>query len=474
MYVSKNMTNEELVLIVHTIEKYDVSKYIVDLQSISIVPSTTCRTFLRNDDDVQFMLREDQVIPQEVDNEANIDLVDHVENSDEEPVQIQRPIQGVSCTGADMPGTSEVRHNVSANDSYNTTTWVITKADSYSFVIGISRTLVAEEPTSMIYKGQFFPTKKDLKRLVGLFAMRQNFKWKVKRSNKTTLHLICFIDNYTWKLRAVSRDEGTYFQGRFGGTMFVATAQDGNEQVYPIALRYGDSENNLSWEWFLDCLKGALGHIDDLVFISDRYASIEIGFSKVFSYATHNICCMHFAENVKKRFHIKDITAIMDKAARAYTELKYNRYMGELRNLHNNAFDYVEAAGPYKWSRVHCPQRRYRVMTTNVAECIHSCLKFALQLPMLTLAEFIRNMLRHWFHYRHQLTDAAHLVMLKSVEKCSYMTINPVDWNIFSVKRFGKQWTVNLARKTCTCNKFQMDHFLCSHALAVARYIKTL
>ncbi|KAK2665795.1 hypothetical protein Ddye_004369 [Dipteronia dyeriana] len=72
---------------------------------------------------------------------------------------------------------------------------------------------------------------------------------------------------------------------------------------------------------------------------------------------------------------------------------------------------------------------------------------------------------------RHQLTDAAHLVLLKGVEKCSFSTVNPVDWNIFSVKRSGKQWTVDLAWKTCTCNKFQMDHFPCSHALAASRYI---
>ncbi|KAK2651698.1 hypothetical protein Ddye_011554 [Dipteronia dyeriana] len=264
--------------------------------------------------------------------------------------------------------------------------------------------------------------------------MRQNFERKVKRSNKTTLHLVCLMDNCTWKLRAVRRDEGTYFQvrsfvnehtcpleeihrchrqasaiiigevvaprfqlqdgrlmrpkniiadmktmygiqilyskahqalqyvlsltygtyketfkllpsfgyvleqqnlgtitdlqydedvrflyffmslgasligfrrcmrpviavygthlkGRFGGIMFVATAQDENEWVYPIAFGYGDSENNLSWEWFLDCMKGALGHIDDLVFISDRHASIEAGISKVFPNATHTICC---------------------------------------------------------------------------------------------------------------------------------------------------------------------------------------
>ncbi|KAK3223935.1 hypothetical protein Dsin_010960 [Dipteronia sinensis] len=44
--------------------------------------------------------------------------------------------------------------------------------------------------------------------------MRENFKWKVKKSNKTTLHLVCIIDKCTWKLKAVRRDERTYFQVR--------------------------------------------------------------------------------------------------------------------------------------------------------------------------------------------------------------------------------------------------------------------
>ncbi|KAK2652222.1 hypothetical protein Ddye_012078 [Dipteronia dyeriana] len=83
----------------------------------------------------------------------------------------------------------------------------------------------------------------------------------------------------------------------------------------------------------------------------------------------------------------------MDKTARAYTELEYNRHMEELLNLHLNAYDYVIDAGPHKWSRVHYPNRRYKVMTTNAAECINSYLKIARQLPMLTLEEFIRNML---------------------------------------------------------------------------------
>ncbi|KAK2661234.1 hypothetical protein Ddye_007767 [Dipteronia dyeriana] len=111
--------------------------------------------------------------------------------------------------------------------------------------------------------------------------------------------------------------DGTNLKGRFGGTIFVATVQDGSEHVYPIAFRYGDSENNLSWEWFLDCLKGALCHIVDLVFISDRHASLEAGVYKVFPDATHIICCWHFSKNVNKQFHRKDVATIMDKAARS-------------------------------------------------------------------------------------------------------------------------------------------------------------
>ncbi|KAK2640291.1 hypothetical protein Ddye_028086 [Dipteronia dyeriana] len=195
--------------------------------------------------------------------------VDNVGNNEdnEELVQMERParrLQRFSSNAPDIAGTSEVHANVTPDDSDNALMWVIPGAKSYSFGIGGSRNL--DEPTCMIYKGQFFPTKKDLKRLVEHFAMQHNFEWKMKRSNKITLYLVCLMDNCKWKLRAVRRDNATYFQcnkdgkflyffmslgasfraflrcmcqviavddtllkGRFGGTMFVATVQDGNE-----------------------------------------------------------------------------------------------------------------------------------------------------------------------------------------------------------------------------------------------------
>ncbi|KAK2663100.1 hypothetical protein Ddye_001674 [Dipteronia dyeriana] len=191
------------------------------------------------------------------------------------------------------------------------------------------------------------------------FQLLPSFGYVLEQKNPGTITDLQYDkDGFRTCMGPVITVDGTHLKGRFRGIMFVATAQNGNEQVYPLAFGYGDSEKNLSWEWFLDCLKGALGHIDELVFISNRHPSIEARIYKVFPYATHTICCWHFTENIKKRFHRKDVTVIIDKAARAYTKFEYNRHMEELSNLHQNAYDYVIDACPHKWSRVHCPKRR--------------------------------------------------------------------------------------------------------------------
>ncbi|KAK2642037.1 hypothetical protein Ddye_023800 [Dipteronia dyeriana] len=339
MYMSRNMTYEELVSIVQTIVKYDMNKYITDLQSISINPETACGSNQLFTERSGIDGRENLCgVPPEV--VYHGDIVG-AQLEDEEPFETERCVRRVhrcSSTALDIAGISEVQPNKTTADSENATRWVIPGVESNSFGMGGSRNL-CDENGKFLY---FF---------MSLGASLRGFQRCI---------------------RPVIAFDGTHLLGRFGGTMFVATTQDGNEQK-------GYCRNN-------------------------------------------------------------------DKASRVYTELQYNQHMEELQNLHQNAHDYVIDAGPHKWSCVHYPDRRYRVMTINAAECINSCLKFAQQLPMLTLAEFIRNMLQRWFHnrhraaqsIRHKLTDAAHLMILKRVDKCNIMTLNPVDWNIFSVKQAGK------------------------------------
>lgn len=44
---------------------------------------------------------------------------------------------------------------------------------------------------------------------------------------------------------------GTFFKGKYRGTLFVAATIDGNEKIYPVAFGIANLENDTSWEWFL-------------------------------------------------------------------------------------------------------------------------------------------------------------------------------------------------------------------------------
>ncbi|KAK3212059.1 hypothetical protein Dsin_016765 [Dipteronia sinensis] len=401
------MTFEELMERVQSIVKYDPNKYYIDIQSISIVHGTACGTFIRNDDDVQFMLGEDRMIPQvcvslierrcggAMDDDIPLDGNPQHHSSisgnnqmftqrsgsynggnpqgpaidfavDVEPhfkdyfgCQYEANVQpnvepniepnydhAGDCphgSAPDMSGSSHVPENVSLSASDNHSTWVIPGFSAYSFG-QVNNTMRSREPNTLIYKEQQNP---DI--IIELQCMKDNkffyFFMVLRGSIRGFQRCMCHV---------IAVD-GSFLKGRCRGTMFVATVQDDNEQAYPIAIGYGDSVNNPFWGWFLDSLKGAIGLIDDLVFIFDRHASIKAGISSVFPYATYTIYVWHFSENIRKRFHRKDVAQIMSAAAKSYGELKYNRLLEELCNLHQNAYDYIVNAGAEKWSRVHFP-----------------------------------------------------------------------------------------------------------------------
>ncbi|KAK3230296.1 hypothetical protein Dsin_002177 [Dipteronia sinensis] len=112
-----------------------------------------------------------------------------------------------------MLGTSDVPENLNLSLSKNLTTWVIPESEAYSFG-KVKNTMGSRESNTTIYKG----------------ASVRGFRW--------CMHSVIDVDI-------------THLKGRCASIMFVATAQDGIEQAYTLAVSYEDSENNTSYEWFL-------------------------------------------------------------------------------------------------------------------------------------------------------------------------------------------------------------------------------
>ncbi|XP_022897696.1 uncharacterized protein LOC111411393 [Olea europaea var. sylvestris] len=71
-------------------------------------------------------------------------------------------------------------------------------------------------------------------------------------------------------LRPVIYVDSSHLKGPYKGTLLLATDQDANKQIYPLAWEIVDVETNRSWTWFLSNLKELMEDSDELVFVFDR------------------------------------------------------------------------------------------------------------------------------------------------------------------------------------------------------------
>ena len=66
--------------------------------------------------------------------------------------------------------------------------------------------------------------------------------------------------------------DGCHLKGKFSAHILLATARDGNNNIFPVALGVIKQENKDSWVWFLQIFADDIGRPNklNLVFISDR------------------------------------------------------------------------------------------------------------------------------------------------------------------------------------------------------------
>ncbi|KAG7640688.1 MULE transposase domain [Arabidopsis suecica] len=160
-------------------------------------------------------------------------------------------------------------------------------------------------------------------------------------------------------MRKVIVVDGTSMNGRYGGCFISACCQDGNFQIFPIAIGIVNSENDSAFEWFFQRLNVIAPDNLDLMFISNRHASIYTGLSKVYTQANHAACTVHLWRNVKHLYKPKSLCRLMSEAAIVDYITMY----------------IVMCIGFSEWTRVHSKGRRFNIMDSNTClgiPCAHA------------------------------------------------------------------------------------------------------
>ncbi|XP_024012295.1 protein FAR1-RELATED SEQUENCE 6-like [Eutrema salsugineum] len=175
-------------------------------------------------------------------------------------------------------------------------------------------------------------------------------------------------------MRKVVVVDGTFLTGKYKGTLLIATTQDGNFNIFPIAFGIVDTENDESWEWFFAQLHRVIPDDEGLAIISDRHRSIGKAITKIYPLASRGICTYHLHKNILVKYKGGEAFRLVKKAATTYRLSDFNVLMAQIQGCNRGLYDYLQKADVQMWSRVHFPGQRYNFTTSNIAESLNKVL----------------------------------------------------------------------------------------------------
>ncbi|XP_057748047.1 uncharacterized protein LOC130967247 [Arachis stenosperma] len=230
--------------------------------------------------------------------------------------------------------------------------------------------------------------------------------------------------------------DGTHLYGKYGGTLLVAIAQDGNSNILPVA-----------------------------------FALVE-------------------AANFALTFKGKDARRLLVNAAYAKTEVEFDYWFDILRSEDPTMCDWANRIEYSLWTQYCDEGRRFGHMTTNISECVNSILKGVRNLLVCSLVKATYGRLAELFVRKGREAEAQlgigqqfsqHLV--KCIEtnlktaRCFTVTLYDRDNSEYTVAETTLTgsfslgiYRVSLGSQTCDCGYFQALHFPCPHALACCAY----
>ncbi|XP_024013356.1 uncharacterized protein LOC112087716 [Eutrema salsugineum] len=218
-------------------------------------------------------------------------------------------------------------------------------------------------------------------------------------------------------MRKVVVVDGTFLHGKYKGTLLLATTQDGNFNIFPVAFAVVDTENDESWEWFFTQLHRVIPDDEGLAIICDRHKSIGNAIGKVYPLASRGICTYHLHKNIMVKFRGAETFKLVKKAATAYRLLEFNALFAQIQEANPALHAYLVKADICMWSRVHFQGDRYNFTTSNRAESLSKVLSAARGKPIVRLVDDIRSFLTRWFAKRRVNANNMATTLTTGVEK---------------------------------------------------------
>ncbi|XP_025611702.1 uncharacterized protein [Arachis hypogaea] len=289
--------------------------------------------------------------------------------------------------------------------------------------------------------------------------------------------------------------DGTHMYGKYAGTLLMGIAQDGNNNILPVAFALVERENTDAWYFFLTNLRRHVATRPGVLLISDRHAAIKAALEHEGCGWDHNAYCVrHIASNFATSFKSKEAKRHLVNAAYSKTQEQAQYYLELISSEDPIAspqmMGWIRGLEPPKWLQHLDEGRRYGHMTTNLSECINSVLKGTRNLPVCAIVKSTYYRLNELFVVKGRQAQAQiasgqvfsqflQKAILANREGISQMLVMSYDraTTVFIVDEIAaagvqSRFRVNLQFRRCDCGYFQTLHYPCAHALAACAYAR--
>ncbi|GJS44533.1 uncharacterized protein Tco_0569576, partial [Tanacetum coccineum] len=200
--------------------------------------------------------------------------------------------------------------------------------------------------------------------------------------------------------------------------------------------------------------------------------------------AYHRFCLRHIRSNFMKKFKNLSLKRFCWSIGSTTQERKFVRYRREIKALNPEAWQYLKQIEKSQWCLLYDENRRWGCLTTNISESINNALRGARRLPIKSCIDLTFNRTVALFR-KHSATAMScntplpHRMWRKFSSREIHVQshhLSEFNYNegVYKIvmklcinDTGGNTHTVCYFQQTCTCGKWQMKRFPCSHALAV-------
>ncbi|KAE8233607.1 hypothetical protein CF326_g1353 [Tilletia indica] len=283
--------------------------------------------------------------------------------------------------------------------------------------------------------------------------------------------------------------DGTFLKGKVKLVLLLAATFDANDSLVILAWGLVASESTSSWSWFIRHLKAAFPRIEApvITIVSDRDKGLLAAVDEELPDVSHAYCCYHLAANLKKH-HGASTQPLFWRCVYATSESEFNRAMDQIRERCKEAADYLCAPEQdhSHWASYAFKNRRWGLVTSNLAEVANSLLVPIRSLPLLQLLSSIYEHQQEKFYARRMesqvwqghITPTAMRNLKLACDAARGMSTVPSCAHSGLVRSGNSSWEVympgsnEVPEGACACGVPQQLLRPCAHLVALSVYLR--